>query len=90
VAEISSGKPYTQLNDIRTFSENVDELDLVWHRDKYNREITILEGENWFLQLDNQLPVALQKGKTYTIPAMEYHRIIKGDSNLVIKIREER
>lgn len=88
--ETSSGKPYSQRGDIRTFSEDVDELELIWHRDKYKREITILEGKGWELQLDNQLPEELEKGKTYTIPAMEYHRVIKGSGDLVIKIWEER
>lgn len=90
MAETSSGKPYSQQGDIRTFSEDVDELELIWHRDKYNREITILEGEGWQLQLDNRLPEPLVKGKIYTIPAMEYHRVIKGSGDLVIKIWEER
>lgn len=90
MAETSSGKPYSQRGDIRTFSEDVDELELIWHRDKYKREITILEGEGWELQLDNQLPEELLKGKIYTIPAMEYHRVIKGSGDLVIKIWEER
>lgn len=90
MVETSSGKPYSQRGDIRTFSEDVDELELIWHRDKYKREITILEGKGWELQLDNQLPEELEKGKIYTIPAMEYHRVIKGSGDLVIKIWEER
>ena len=90
VAETSSGKPYTDQGDIRTFSEEVDSEELIWHRDKYNREITILEGEDWELQLDNKLPVTLERGRIYKIPAMQYHRVIKGKGNLVIKIWEER
>jgi len=63
---------------------------LVWHRDKYYREITILEGNDWQLQLDNELPVTLEKGKIYQIPAMEFHRVIKGEGDLKIKIWEEK
>jgi hypothetical protein len=90
VAETISGKPYKQVDDIRTFSEDVESSELVWHRDKYNREITILEGEDWMLQLDNRPAKKLEQGKIYKIPAMEFHRVIKGKGNLVIKIWEDK
>jgi quercetin dioxygenase-like cupin family protein len=90
VAETTSGKPYSQVDDIRTFSEDVESEELIWHRDKYYREITVLEGDGWKLQLDNQLAKKLEKGKIYKIPAMEFHRVIKGKGNLVIKIWEQR
>ena len=90
MAETSSGKPYTDRGDERIFKEDVDDAELIWHRDKYKRAITILEGEDWQLQLDNQLPVTLEKGKIYEIPQLEYHRVIKGKGNLKIKIWEER
>lgn len=86
-------KPYTESYDngliIREFKEDVDSEELVWHRDKRTREITILEGRGWQLQLDNQLPKELQQGLLYTIPKMEYHRLIKGTGKLVVKIWEE-
>ena len=40
---------------IRTFNENVNEDELVWHRDKEDRTIHVLEGLNWMLQMDNEL-----------------------------------
>ena len=87
-------KPYTESYDngliIREFKEDVDSEELVWHRDKRTREITILEGRGWQLQLDNQLPQELKKGKLYIIPEMEYHRLIKGTGKLVVKIWEEK
>lgn len=86
----SSGKPYIDEGDIRIFSGLVDEAELIWHRDKYDREITILEGEGWELQMDNMLPFELLKGKVYTIPAMKFHRLLKGKGDLVLKIWEER
>ena len=90
MAETISGKPYNQVDDVRTFSEDVESDELVWHRDKYTREITILEGEGWMLQLDNRPSKKLEKGKIYKIPAMEFHRVIKGKGNLVIKIWEDK
>ena len=87
-------KPYTESYDngliIRQFDEDVNDDELIWHRDKRTREITVLEGSGWQLQLDNQLPKELQRGRLYKIPKMEYHRLIKGTGKLVIKIWEEK
>ena len=86
-------KPYTESYDngliIRQFDEDVNDDELIWHRDKRTREITVLEGSGWQLQLDNQLPKELQRGRLYKIPKMEYHRLIKGTGKLVVKIWEE-
>ena len=75
---------------VREFSENVESDELIWHRDKRTREVTVLEGTGWKLQMDNQLPKELIKGKLYTIPKMEYHRLIKGTDKLVLNIWEEK
>lgn len=74
---------------IRTFSEDVSEDELIWHRDKNDREITVIEGSGWKLQMDNKLPEDLQKGKLYNINKMEFHRLIKGEDTLKIKIWEK-
>ncbi len=37
---------------IREFDENIDPIELLWHRDDEGRLITILEvGKNWAFQL---------------------------------------
>jgi hypothetical protein len=91
--EISSGKPYSEVleNDyvIREFSSDVDESELIWHRDKKTRKVTILQGEGWKIQMDNSLPETLEEGREYHIPKMEYHRLIKGTGNLLIQIKEK-
>ena len=74
---------------IREFLDDVNDGELVWHRDKHTREVTVVEGTGWSLQLDNQLPKQLERGRLYTIPKMEYHRLIKGTGKLVVKIWEE-
>ena len=74
---------------IRTFSEDISENELIWHRDRNDREITVVEGAGWQLQMDNKLPEDLQKGKLYNINKMEYHRLIKGEGTLKIKIWEK-
>jgi quercetin dioxygenase-like cupin family protein len=80
--------PYNDVGQIRTFSKDVLNEELVWHRDKNNRTVTILEGEGWKFQRDNELPISLSKGDTLEIEAYSYHRIIKGNTDLKIKIEE--
>lgn len=85
---ISSGKPYTEHDGVRRFTCDVNEMDLVWHRDKKRRTITVQEGQGWYIQFDNALPIQLNKGDRLVIPEMMYHRVLKGDNDLVIKIDE--
>tara|TARA_S200002703_G_scaffold46645_1_gene40466 strand:+ start:972 stop:1247 length:276 start_codon:yes stop_codon:yes gene_type:complete len=89
-------KPYIDkvLSDnvfIREFHAEVDGDELVWHRDKKNREFAVLEGQDWWFQEDDKMPVELEKGKIYTIEKDEYHRLLKGTeaTNLKVKIWEE-
>ena len=93
VVEISTGKPYRDVVEdkyiIREFSGDVDESELIWHRDKRPRKVTILQGEGWKIQMDNSLPETLEEGREYHIPKMEYHRLIKGTGNLLIQIKEK-
>jgi len=91
---VDSGKPYTNLEItdsyiIREFNENIDPIELLWHRDLENRTIEAIGETNWKLQLDNELPLELKKGVRIFIPKMEWHRVIKGDGNLRLKIKIE-
>ena len=74
---------------LREFKHDVDESELVWHRDRSDREITVLSGYNWKLQMDNELPEELKHGRIYHINKMVYHRLIKGSGKLLLKIREK-
>ena len=73
---------------VRTFDENVREDTLIWHRDKRDRKIEVLECDGWKFQKDNTLPVELKENKTYEVNAMEYHRLIKGNGKLKLRIKE--
>ena len=73
---------------IRIFDHSVINSELVWHRDINSRKIEVLEGTGWQLQMDNELPIELVAGETYTIPSMSFHRILKGEDYLIIKITE--
>lgn len=85
-------KPYTQEvvgnYIIREFSQDVHNKELVWHRDEHDRIVEVIEGNKWRFQYDNQLPVTLEDGERFFIPKESYHRVIKGDGNLRIKIFE--
>ena len=80
-------KPYSDQNNIREFSSNVDELDLVWHQDKEDRLVEVLEGEGWKFQRDNDIPVELKRGDVFEVKKEEWHRIFKGSTDLVIEIK---
>ena len=51
----------------RVFSKDVDSEELIWHRDKKNRIVEILEGDNWLLQMENELPKKLSVGQKIEI-----------------------
>ena len=77
-----------QFNFIRTFPADVDEMDLIWHADKENRIITVLEGNGWKFQFDEELPIEMTEGKSISILKGVVHRVIKGNGPLVIKLQK--
>ena len=89
VVVVISGKPYTDSDDIRMFNVGDDQKEFVWHRDKEDRIFEVLEGEAWQLQYNGSIPILLEEEKTYYIPKMMYHRLIKGYNNLKVKINVE-
>ncbi len=69
---------------IREFAQNTDSGEFYWHRDMENRIIESLDETDWSIQLDNKLPSKIE-GKIY-IPKGVYHRLIKGNGDLRIKL----
>ena len=63
MAEIISGKPYTEQDGIRTFNVQAPDSEYVWHKDNADREVEILEGEGWQLQIEDCLPMLLNDVK---------------------------
>ena len=81
--------PYTDIEVtdkyiIREFNENIDPIELLWHRDDEDRTIEILGETDWKVQLDNELPTSLNE--SIFIPRHHWHRVIKGNGNLKLKI----
>jgi hypothetical protein len=75
---------------LREFREDVDSEELVWHQDQEDRRVKVIESNGWKLQLDDQLPVLLKEGSTYSIPAYVYHRVIKGSGRLLIEVEKNK
>jgi quercetin dioxygenase-like cupin family protein len=86
-------KPYQDIQTIdnctiREFSQDINPIELMWHRDLKDRKVTVLEGKDWYFQKDNELPLELKEGVHIFIPAKQWHRVIKGNTTLKIKIEE--
>jgi len=86
---VDSGKPYTdvEITDeyiIREFDENIDPIEMLWHRDLEDRTIEAIGETDWQIQLDNCLPTSLQE--RIFIPRHKWHRAIKGKGKLKLKI----
>jgi len=83
--------PFNQIKEgdkiVREFRGDVDPSELIWHQDREDRLIKIIEANGWGYQLDNQLPLPLEDGQELFIPKMMYHRVIKGTGPLVVEVR---
>lgn len=73
---------------VREFSCSLTQDQLKWHQDEEDRIIELISGDNWYLQLDDSLPQKIIEGKKYFIPKLSWHRLIKGSSNLIIKLEK--
>ena len=82
-------KPYkesvTEDHVIREFSANTSTFEFVWHRDKEDRIVQAMHDTDWKFQLDNEVPQVLSENKLF-IPKETYHRLIKGNGDLKVKI----
>lgn len=83
--------PYTDIETnesevTRKFSDDVDPIELKWHRDNETREIVSESSTDWMIQLDNALPVSLNN--PVLIHKHAWHRLIKGTGDLILKIKK--
>jgi hypothetical protein len=83
--------PYTNIETtdeyiIRKFDKNIDPVELMWHMDNEDRLVEALESTDWLVQLDDSLPILLDK--PIFIPKHVYHRTIKGTGSLLVKIKK--
>ena len=73
---------------IRIFLPDVDSEELKWHQDLNDRKVTIIEDGGWLFQMDDSLPNKLSIKEQLFIPKLSWHRVIKGEGNLVVEIEE--
>jgi hypothetical protein len=76
--------PYSDDGDKRVFSKDVDPEELKWHRDEEDRTVVPLNQNDWQFQRDNCLPEPMSK--EIEIKRGEWHRVIKGTTDLEVKI----
>lgn len=74
---------------IREFAADASSDELIWHRDREDRKIKVVESTGWMLQLDNELPVELREGDVHNISAYQFHRVIKGSGPLKIIVEKK-
>lgn len=75
--------PFSEEGEVRTFTQDIPEEELVWHRDREDRIIEPLHDTDWKLQYDNNVPESL---KRLFIRKGVYHRLIKGTGDLKLKV----
>lgn len=78
--------PFEEKGQIRTFSKDVDSHELKWHRDQEDRTVTPLSANDWLFQRDNCLPEPIDK--PINIKKGEWHRVIKGTTDLEIRVEK--
>lgn len=78
--------PFSQEGDVRTFRPDVDPEELKWHRDEEDRVVVPLEDNDWMFQRDNSLPEPIDK--EIRIARGEWHRVIKGTTDLKVRIEK--
>ena len=83
-------RPYYELKTFdfiyRKFTQDVEEEELVWHRDRNDRQVEVVGITDWQFQFEDSIPQQLQD--SIFIPKDTYHRLIKGTGNLDIRILE--
>jgi hypothetical protein len=86
-------KPYDDVvieenHFIRTIDNTADNSEMVWHRDRADRKVIALEGDEWYLQMDNEMPQLIELNKPIHIKKGVYHRVIRGKQKLKLEIWE--
>jgi len=79
-------RPYKEKGEIRTFSQNINEEELVWHKDREDRIVDPINNTDWMIQFDNELPRNITR--LLFISKNTYHRVIKGTGDLKIRVQK--
>ena len=81
---------FKQTGNIRTIENNPSHF--IWHQDEFDRVISHLSGEQWFLQIEHELPQRIEKNKNMYIQKEIWHRVFCTNNDernsLVITIQD--
>lgn len=87
---VDVNEPYLEtVNEGRTtrlFNQNLDDSELVWHRDKEDRIVFPLHETDWKFQFNDELPINIEPNKPIFIESKKFHRLIKGTGDLEVEI----
>jgi len=86
MVKVYTESPISDTEVIRVFSSNVESEELKWHWDEEDRIIESIGKTDWKFQFDNQLPIKIE-GKL-EIKKGVWHRLIKGNNDIKIKIKK--
>lgn len=75
-----------KLTYLRKFLNETEDEEYVWHRDQEDRIIEVVYSDGWKFQRENELPIIMSEGMKIYIPKLSWHRVIKGNQDLVLKI----
>ena len=90
----SGDRPYVDLDItdeyiIREFGQNIDPIELMWHRDNEDRVVEVLTaGNGWQFQYDEELPFEMTDGLGFPVMKGQIHRVIKGLGPLKIELHK--
>lgn len=71
---------------IRLFYANLDTSELIWHWDREDRDIQVLQAGGWKYEEEGLKVKALKDGEQFFIPQGKWHRVLKGGGDLIIKV----
>jgi hypothetical protein len=71
---------------LRYFDHNILSEELIWHQDQEDRTIEIIQSNDWYFQRDEEVPFKLIEGMKFSIKKMNYHRLLRGKDDLIIKV----
>jgi len=71
---------------LRYFNHNIIVEELIWHQDKEDRIVEVIQSDDWYFQKDDEIPFKLVEGMKFSIKKMQYHRLLRGKNDLIIKV----
>jgi hypothetical protein len=86
MVKVYTESPISDTEVIRIFSSDVESEELKWHWDEEDRIIESIGKTDWKFQFDNELPIKIE-GKL-EIKKGVWHRLIKGNNDIKIKIKK--